>query len=38
MDHAIAAPTRPDHFANRDFTPLVMAPPARLLHRRVTGG
>lgn len=25
VDNAITAPTRPDHFANRDFTPLVKA-------------
>ncbi|MGR9093060.1 MAG: phytanoyl-CoA dioxygenase family protein [Gammaproteobacteria bacterium] len=29
--NAITAPTRPDHFANRDFSPLVMAPVDRLL-------
>ena len=29
--NAITAPTRPDHFANRDFTPLVRSPATELL-------
>ncbi len=31
VSNAITAPSRADHFANRDFTPLVMAPPTALL-------
>jgi hypothetical protein len=31
VDNAICKPTRPSHFASRDFTPLTAAPRAALL-------